>query len=190
MYQKSITKEALNKLDLIRFEGEIVLIDNEQDIDAAIMECESFDTIGFDTETKPAFKKGVFHSVALLQLSTPNKAFLIRLNKTGLHEAIIRLFENKSIKKLGIGLRDDVIELNKLKQFDAQNFIDLNELGEEKGMESIGARKLSGIFLGGRISKSQQVSNWENKELTLPQKSYAATDAWICLGIYERMQTM
>lgn len=190
MFEKSITKEALNALPLIKFEGKIVLVETSEAVDSAITYCERFNQIGFDTETKPAFKKGVFHSVALLQLSTPGTAYLIRLNKVGLHPALIRLFENDAIEKIGIGLRDDIVDLKKLGPFDAQNFVDLNELGEQTGMESIGARKLSGIFLGGRISKSQQVSNWENEPLTPPQMSYAATDAWICLGIYEGLKKM
>lgn len=190
LIKKSISKEELNELPLIRFEGEIVLIDKEEEIEAAIQECEKFDQIGFDTETKPAFKKGVYNPVALVQLSTPHKAFLIRINKVGLHQAVIRLFENKSIEKIGIGLRDDIIDLQKIEPIVPESFVDLNELAQEVGLESIGARKLSGMFLGGRISKSQQVTNWENEVLTVPQMSYAATDAWVCLDIYEGLKKM
>ena len=190
LYKKSISKEELNALPMMRFEGEIVLIEDEQEIEAAIIECEQHKQIGFDTETRPAFKKGVYYPVALLQLSTPTKAFLIRVNKTGPHPALTTLFENNSISKIGIGLRDDIVELKKLAPFNPKNFIDLNELGEKSGMESIGARKLSGIFFGKRISKSQQVSNWENETLTEAQMYYAATDAWICLGIYDGIMQM
>ena len=190
MYEKSITKEALQDLPLLKFEGEIVVIENSADLKKAIEECEKYSIVGFDTETKPTFKKGEYNPVALVQLSLENTAYLIRINKTGITHDLIRLFENPNIEKLGIGLRDDIKDLQKMKSFAAAGFVDLNECAESLEMESIGARKLSGIFLKSRISKNQQVSNWENPKLTPSQMTYAATDAWICLEIYEKMQEL
>lgn len=184
---KKISKAELKDLPLFRYEGEVCIIDDARDIQKAVDHCLSHKRIGIDTETKPTFKKGQYHPVALLQLATQDLVFLIRLNKTGLNDDLISIFENSDVKKIGIGLRDDIKDLKKMYRFKDRGFIDLNEFAEELGLESIGARNFSGMFLGKRISKSQQVSNWENATLTSGQISYAATDAWICLGIYEKM---
>ncbi|MFY0651861.1 MAG: 3'-5' exonuclease domain-containing protein 2 [Cyclobacteriaceae bacterium] len=187
MFVKSITKDELQELPLLRYEGKIQLIDDKSAVKKAIQICRQRDVIGFDTETKPTFKKGQYHAVALVQLALEDMVYLIRLNKTGLDDYLIDLFEDSETVKLGIGLRDDIRDLQKMRKFNDAGFLDLNELAEELEMESIGARKLSGIFLNRRISKSQQVSNWENPRLTAAQMNYAATDAWICLGIYQKM---
>ena len=187
MYEKSITKEELRELPLLRYEGKIKLIEDKKEIEKAIQHCREYDLVGFDTETKPTFKKGQYHAVALVQLALKDMAYLIRVSKTGVDENLIGLFEDSNTIKLGIGLRDDIKDLQKMKNFNDAGFLDLNEFAESLEMESIGARKLSGIFLNGRISKSQQVSNWENSRLTPAQMNYAATDAWICLDIYEKM---
>ncbi|MEQ9285914.1 MAG: 3'-5' exonuclease [Cyclobacteriaceae bacterium] len=187
MYVKSITKDELQELPLFRYQGKIRLIEDQKDIKRAVQHCQEQDMIGFDTETKPTFKKGQYHAVALVQLALKDLVYLIRINKTGLEEHLISLFEDPDTLKLGIGLRDDIRDLQKIKRMKPKGFIDLNEFAENLEMESIGARKLSGIFLNKRISKSQQVSNWENPKLTRAQMHYAATDAWICLDIYEKM---
>lgn len=187
MYEKSITKEELRDLPLLRYEGKIKLIEDKQEIKKAIHHCREYDIVGFDTETKPTFKKGQYHAVALVQLALKDMVYLIRVSKTGIDEHLIDFFEDLDTIKLGIGLRDDIKDLQKMKNFNDAGFLDLNEFAESLEMESIGARKLSGIFLNGRISKSQQVSNWENPRLTPAQMNYAATDAWICIEIYEKM---
>jgi ribonuclease D len=187
MYEKSITKEELRELPLLRYEGKIRLIEDKKEIEMAIQHCQEYDIVGFDTETKPTFKKGQYHAVALVQLALKDVVYLIRVSKTGVDENLITFFEDSDTIKLGIGLRDDIKDLQKMKNFNDAGFLDLNEFAESLEMESIGARKLSGIFLNGRISKSQQVSNWENSRLTPAQMNYAATDAWICLDIYEKM---
>lgn len=190
MQIKKITKEEVNALPLMKYEGDCQIIDSLDQVEAAVEACQKVDIIGFDTETKPAFRKGEFYPVALLQLAIPGKAFLFRLNKIGLPKSIITLFENPEIKIIGIGLRDDIKDLQKLQDFKPSGFVDLNEMGESLGFQSIGARNFSAMFMNHRISKGQQVSNWENDVLTVAQVSYAATDAWICLGIYEKMSKM
>lgn len=188
MYEKSITKEELNELPLLRYEGKIKVIEDVNKIRQVVTSCLHHDYIGFDTETKPTFKKGQYHHVALVQLALHDVVYLIRVNKTGICDSLVELFRDESTLKLGIGLRDDIRDLQKMKYFEPEGFLDLNDFAENNlKMESIGARKLSGIFLNKRISKSQQVSNWENGSLTPAQMTYAATDAWICLEIYEKM---
>ena len=184
---RKITKQEVNALPLMKYEGEYQIIDEESQISEAVAACKKATILGFDTETKPAFRKGESYPVALLQLALPNKVYLFRLNKINLTEEIVSLFEDSKIKIVGIGIRDDIKDLQKLRKFKPHGFVDLNELGTTLGFESIGARNYAGMFMNHRISKSQQVSNWENEELTESQISYAATDAWICLEIYEKM---
>ena len=184
---RKITKQEVNALPLMKYEGEYRIIDEESQVKEAVKALRKAETIGFDTETKPAFRKGESYPVALLQLSLPDMAFLFRLNKISLSEAIVSLFEDPKIKIVGIGIRDDIKDLQKLRNFKPSGFVDLNELGAKLGFESIGARNYAGMFMNHRISKSQQVSNWENEVLTESQISYAATDAWICLDIYSKM---
>ena len=185
--QLSISKEELRELPLLQFEGKIVIITSEEALNKAVEELSEFDVLGFDTETRPSFKKGEYHPTSLVQISSDEKCYLIRTLNTGLSDSLINLFENDNILKIGIALHDDIKDLQKSRQFNAQGFVDLNVEATKIGMDSIGAKNLSGIFLGGRISKSQQTSNWENRVLTEAQQIYAATDAWICLKVYEKM---
>ena len=145
------------------------------------------DYIGFDTETKPTFRKGEVNDVSLIQLAIPDEVILIRINKTGLTSGLINLFESDKVKKIGVALRDDIKDLQRLGEFEAANFIELNHLVKDIGIESNGLRKLTAIILGFRISKSAQTSNWENHELSPKQKSYAATDAWVCYEMYQNL---
>ncbi|MEP2026581.1 MAG: 3'-5' exonuclease [Reichenbachiella sp.] len=184
---RKITKQEVNELPLMRYEGKYQIIDDESQVKEAVEACKKASILGFDTETKPAFRKGESYPVALLQLSLPDMAYLFRLNKISLSKDIVSLFEDPKIKIVGIGIRDDIKDLQKLRNFNPLAFVDLNELGAKLGFESIGARNYAGMFMNHRISKSQQVSNWENEVLTESQISYAATDAWICLDIYNKM---
>ena len=136
--------------------------------------------VGFDTETKPAFKKGVHHDVSLLQLSANNNIFLFRVNKIGLPKMVIDILSSKDITKVGIDIKNDISGLKKIKFFHELNFIDLNTLALKSGFKSIGAVKLSIMLLGYRISKKQRLSDWAADELTVQQIDYAAIDAWIC----------
>lgn len=185
--QLSISKEELKLLPLLQFEGEMILITTPESLQIAIEELSEYKIIGFDTETRPAFKKGEYHPTSLIQISTEDKCFLVRTLSTGLTDPIIDLFENGDILKIGIALHDDLKDLKKNRPFEPQGFVDLNAKATSMGMENIGAKNLSGIFLKGRISKNQQTSNWENPLLTEAQQIYAATDAWVCLKIYEKI---
>jgi len=182
-----ISKEELNTLPHLQFEGQIILVDSYQSLNEAMEDLLDETIVGFDTEARPSFKKGEYHPTSLIQISTIDKCFLIRSLITGLGDSLIRLFERKNLLKIGIALHDDIVDLKKIRKFRPRGFVDLNKIAEELGMEDLGAKKLAGIFLKGKISKNQQTSNWENVVLTEAQQLYAATDAWICLKIYEEM---
>lgn len=187
MFNKHITNKEINELPLLQFNGGIFVIDTFEKLDYYLPLIQDQKIFGFDTETKPSFKKGVVNPVSLLQLTTSNEAFLIRLNKIGLPQEIIDIFINKEIKKIGLAIKDDIKVLQDIQQHETQNFIDLQDYVKFFNIESQSLRKIAAIVLNIRISKSQQVSNWENEELTEGQLLYAATDAWACLQIYKTL---
>jgi ribonuclease D len=188
MIPLKITKEEVNGMELGAFEGEIILIEESQGLQELFSELSSRKFIGFDTETRPAFRRGVSYDVALIQLSTADKAYLIRINKIGLPREVKRILENPNIIKIGAAVRDDLKGLKKLSPtFKPAGFFDLNEELKKVGFLNVGVRNLSAMVLGIRISKSEQVSNWEADHLTEKQLLYAATDAWACHEVFLRL---
>lgn len=187
MFEKRITKEDINELPLFKYEGKTVIAADEKQIDKAIFEIEKYDLVGFDTETKPTFIKGQFNHVALVQIAVPGKVYLLRIHHTGITNTLGKFLCNDQISKIGIALDDDLIALKKRRRFNPGGFLDLNKITPTLGIENIGARNLSALLLNFRISKNQQVTNWENPILTQHQITYAATDAWICLEMYNKL---
>ncbi len=180
-----ITKSEVNSLPLGKFEGEIVLVDSLEKIADAVEEIERENIIGVDTETRPSFKKGTLNKTALIQIATKNKVYLFRLNKTGFPFSLANIFENPQIQKIGIAILQDMKELSEqFHAFQHNNFTDLNVLCKTLKFENIGARNLTAMLLGFRISKRQQTSNWEAYSLNESQLRYAATDAWVARQIY------
>lgn len=184
-----ISKEEVNALPLGQFEGEIYLIDDAELVDEVVEFLEEQPLLGFDTETKPSFKKGIINQVSLLQLSTPKQAFLFRLNEIGFPDSIRGILERETIVKIGAAVHDDIKGLAKLTDsFYANSFFDLNDELKKVGFHNVGVRNLTAMVLGMRISKSEQVSNWEAIELTEKQLRYAATDAWACLEVFKKLR--
>jgi len=144
--------------------------------------------LGFDTETKPSFKKGKLNSTALIQLATSDKAFLFRLNKIGFPDELAEILANDNVIKVGVALRDDLKDLKKINSFEPSGFIDLQDTAKELNIKNISLKKLTAIILNFRISKSQRVSNWEQEILSPGQLKYAATDAWVCYELYQAIQ--
>jgi ribonuclease D len=190
MFKESITKEELTDLPLRWFKGKITVVDKPGQVKEVARFLSFYPVIGFDTETRPSFKKGVAHKVALLQLSTSDQAFLFRLKKIGLPAEIRTLFSNPNIIKPGVAIRDDIKGLRNIRDFNAQGFIELQDHAKELGIQSFSLKKLAAIACGFRISKSQQLSNWEAAALTEAQQVYAATDAWVALKIFENFSNM
>lgn len=184
-----ITKEEINELPLGQFEGDIYLINKVEDVEEVVEFLETQSIIGFDTETKPAFRKGVINPVSLLQLSTNTQAFLFRLNDIGFPNDLRALLEREHIVKVGAAVHDDLKGLAKLTDsFYPNSFFDLNDELKKVGFHNVGVRNLCGMVLKMRISKSEQVSNWESSVLTEKQQRYAATDAWACLEIFQLLK--
>lgn len=185
--KKNISNEELAELPLDAYKGEIVLVDSEEDLEEICLGLQQYSILGFDTETRPAFKKGVVHEVSLLQLSTDDQVFLFRLNKIGIPNCLAKVLENKKIQKVGAAIRDDIKGLNRIRKFHADGFVELQEFVKKFEIENFGLKKLAGLVLGFRISKGQRLTNWENESLTKSQQVYAATDAWVSSEIYKTL---
>ncbi|WP_436414676.1 3'-5' exonuclease [Petrimonas sp.] len=185
----TISKEQVAELPLEIFAGRTVVIDHESKVEKAIAELLKHSKIGFDTETKPAFKRGQVHNVALMQLSTIDVCYLFRLNKIGYPDELDEIICNPHIKKIGLSLRDDFAALRKRSEKKPQNFIDLQSFVDEYGIDDNGLQRIYAILFGKKISKNQRLSNWEADFLTEHQKNYAAMDAWACLRIYNHLIT-
>lgn len=183
----TISNEEINELPLGAFEGKVNTIDQEDQLEKAFAEINRHSVVGFDTETKPVFVSGQYNKVSLVQIALPEKVFLVRLNTVGMASQLIHFFENASILKAGVALRDDIKALQKLKHFKPGGFFELAELAKQSGLQVESVKKLTALLLGFRISKSAQTSNWEAAVFNEKQISYAATDAWVCLNIYNKL---
>ena len=181
----NISPDEVNALPLGAFEGKVTVIGDHSTLRNALAEVADHPVVGFDTETKPVFVKGQKHKVALMQLATPGHVYLLRIRSIGLTEDVLGFLESHSILKAGVGVRDDIKALQHLKGFTPAGFVELAELSRQAGLEVESVKKLTALLLGFRISKSAQTSNWEAENLDPKQISYAATDAWVCLKIYE-----
>lgn len=189
MFAESISNEEITQLPLLQFTGRTVIINTPNDLtDDVLAELSGASVLGFDTETRPVFKAGPRNSTALLQLSTHDLAVLVRLNTAGLPAPIVRLLESPDVIKVGAAVRDDVKGLQRIVRFKAQGFVELQAIVPRFGIAVKGLRKMAAVVLGGRVSKAQQLSNWEAETYTPAQISYAATDAWVGLLMYKRLQ--
>lgn len=187
---KKFDKKRITALPVVQFQGKIVVVISAGEAERAVDYLLSQSILGVDTETRPSFKKGQIHQVALLQVSTHDICFLFRLNYLGMAPAVVRLLEDKQVPKVGLSWHDDILQLHKRGNFTPGNFIDLQKQVGEIGVEDRSLQKLYANFFGKKISKSQQLSNWENDVLQERQKIYAATDAWACIQLYEELQRL
>jgi ribonuclease D len=191
-YSSPISDEEIQQLPRKEFDGEIFLIDTLDKLDQAMEMLQGEELLGFDTETRPSFKKGKMNEVSLLQLSNADQAFLFRLNYIGLPNSLRKLLEDVSVLKIGLALRDDLKALRRLGEFEPRGFIDLQDIAQENDVPHNGLKKLAAMFLKYRISKarSKRLSNWEAEHLGPKQVRYAATDAWICFKLYQVMKKL
>ncbi len=190
MFQISISPEEISALELASFPGEIVIVDEAEGpvMEKAVRYLKGQRLLGFDTETRPTFSPEQRSTgTALLQLSSGTKAFLFRLKKCGLPRPLASVLANPNILKIGAATLDDVRGLQKITKFAPKGFVDLQNIVWEYGIRDKSVKKMAAIILGVKISKAQQLSNWEADKLSEGQQRYAATDAWACLRIYHRL---
>jgi ribonuclease D len=186
-YSESITPEELEKFELSWFRGKIVVVENMKSFNETFPRILNSEILGFDTETRPSFRKGRKNKVSLIQLANEEIACLIRINKVGIPAELSELLADPRIIKAGVAVHDDIRFLKRVKGFNPSGFIDLQKLVRDYGIQCSGLKKLSAIVLGFRISKRQQVTDWEAEQLTEAQQIYAATDAWVCHQIYMKL---
>jgi ribonuclease D len=187
-YLSTIDNDSVALLPAARFDGRIVVVDSEEQIEVACQDLARYDVIGFDTETRPSFRAGVSHKVSLMQLSTPEVCYLFRLCRIPLNNRLLKILGSRRILKVGADVMGDIRSLHALRNFRADGFVDLQIEAPRWGIEEKSLRKLSAIVLGQRVSKAQRLSNWEAEVLTSQQQEYAATDAWVCVRILEHLQ--
>jgi len=189
MFRQEISRDEINDLPLARFEGRITMVTEAREIPRVIKVLTKAEYVGFDTEARPSFLKGKRYPISLTQLATEEHAFLIRNQYTGWPKPLLDFLSSPEILKIGVGIKDD-LRLMKSQietKWEPGGFVELNTLVKELGVISQGVRKLTGLFLGFRISKSAQTSNWEKETLEEKQIRYAATDAWCCHQIYHHI---
>ena len=183
----TITKEEISTLPLEEFTGRIIVIQTKTEADKAVEYLMKYNIVGFDTETRPSFRKGQYYKVSLIHVSTDDTCFLFRLNYIGFPESLKQFLSNPDIVKIGLSLRDDFGALRKRSSVEPVNFIDLQSIVGSYGIDAASLQKIYAILFKKKISKGQRLSNWEADVLTEPQKKYAALDAWACLTIYKHL---
>lgn len=185
-----IEKDFISALPLMQYEGKIVLVEDEKTAQKAVRALAREKILGFDTETRPSFRKGAGYMVSLVQLCGKKCAYLFRLDFCGGVPVLFPIFENPNILKVGVAVKDDVLHLKIRAPFDDAGFVDASKFTRAARIENTGLRALTAHFLGGRISKAAQVSNWAAKELSPQQIVYAATDAWISRELFLKLQKL
>ena len=183
-------KSIINSLPLVTFPGKIIVVLNEYEADRAVEYLLSCDVLGVDTETRPAFRKGNNHKVALLQVATRKECFLFRLNHLGLPKSLLRLLGNKQVPMVGLSWHDDLMSLHRREQFEPGWFIDIQDIIGNLGIVDKSLQKLYANLFGEKISKRQRLTNWEADVLTDRQKEYAAIDAWACIKLYDEIMNL
>lgn len=183
-------KQLIQTLPRALFDGRIIVIYTESDAEKAVQYLMRQKLVGIDTETRPVFKKGTKHQVALLQASTNDTCFLFRLNRCGLTDSIVRFLEDNNVTKVGLSLHDDFRSLAQRRSFTPGSYIELQHEVKEIGIEDMSLQKIYANIFGGKIAKNQQLSNWEADSLSEAQQLYAATDAWACIKIHEEVLRM
>ena len=185
-----MSAEAINALPLVCWQGTIHCVRTAQEAEEAAGRLLRADLLGFDTETRPAFRKGQHYAPSLLQLAAEDEVVLVQLERTGLPGPLRELLENPAIVKAGVAPDFDLKKLQELHPFRPAGFVDLARMARARGIRHHGLRGLAAVVCGLRISKSAQTTNWANPELTARQIRYAATDAWIGREIYLRLYAL
>lgn len=189
-YIHHYSKDLIQWLPLAAFGGEVIVVDTPEKVEEAVAYLSKQPAVGVDTESRPSFTRGVHYPTALLQIATEERCYLFRLTHVGMPQALADIFANPKITKVGLAFKDDIAGLRRRRDFKPANCIDLQTIVPKYGILDMGLQKIFAICFGRKISKAQQLTNWENSHLTPDQARYASTDAWATLLIYkDLMQT-
>ena len=188
-FKLSIPKDILAEMPLVEYDGPIQVIDDIESGRRGTAELSAEPIVGFDTETRPSFRKGRSYNVALVQISSPKVSCLFRVNKLGIFDELRRFMESEATVKVGLSLKDDFFMMHKTEDFSPAGFIDLQSVVSDYAIADASLQKIYGMIFGRRISKGQRLTNWEADKLTEAQCHYAAIDAWACLEIYNVLRS-
>lgn len=189
-FPTSISKEAVNRLPLGRYKGEIHLVNNTRGLEKAAQALQSEQVLGFDTETRPTFRKGQSYPLSLIQLAAGKAVYLFQLRHLDSLDLLSPILSDPGIIKAGVAIHDDIKKLRERTDFQLNGFVELSSLSQKLNIVNTGLRNLSAIFLNSRVSKGAQITNWSRRELTKAQINYAATDAWVSLKLYQRFEEL
>lgn len=184
-YVAHINKDLVQMMPVAAFEGEVVMVDKPEEVAEAVAYLRTQEVIGVDTEARPSFQRGIHYPTALVQIASHERCYLFRLTHIGMPQELADLFADEKIKKVGLAFRDDINGLRRRRDFVPANCIDVQSMVAKYGILDLGLQKIFAICFGKKISKAQQLTNWENSHLTPDQARYASTDAWATLLIYE-----
>ena len=187
---RMITREDMNELPVRRYDGSVHLLTSPSDLEHAMQDLLRESVIGFDTETRPAFRRGESYLPSLVQFATAEAVCLVQVQRGDYSDSMREIFSSEKMVKAGVSVKDDLRELTSLFEFDAKALIDLGKLARRHGLAQTGVRNLAGIFLGVRIPKGAKTTNWAARRLTPQQITYAATDAWVCRELYLRFRQL
>jgi ribonuclease D len=183
-HRHTISKEEITALPLKSYTGSIHVIDSDAKMSAAARDLGKEKVLGFDTETRPAFKAGESYPPALVQLAGSDSVYIFQLRHITFYEPLAAILADKHVLKAGIAVRDDLKKLGTMLSFDPAGFVELADMSSKLGIKNAGVRGLAALLFGFRISKRSKISRWDAPELTKEQIAYAATDAWVCREIY------
>ena len=187
---KRISREEMNQLPIRRYEGPVHVVARHSDLGHAMQDILQEGVVGFDTETRPAFRPGESYPPSLVQFATASAVYLLQVQQQDLLGAMAEVLSSEKIVKVGVSVTDDIRNLKKLFEFDERSVVDLGKVAKRHGLKQTGVRNLAGIFLGARIPKGAKTTNWAVRRLTPQQIAYAATDAWVCRELYLRFNEL
>lgn len=190
MHRHVISKKEISLLPLRSYTGHIHVVDSDAKMHAAVQAIASEKVLGFDTETRPAFKVGESYPPALIQLAAADGVYIFQLRHITSYGPLAGILAEKRVLKAGVALRDDIIKLDTVFAFKPAGFVELADMAKKLGIKNAGLRGLAALLFGFKISKSAKISRWDSPTLTREQIVYAATDAWICREIYFALQAI
>lgn len=189
-YFQKPSKEEINDLPIHRYEGPVRIIRSQEELEAAMEHLRTQSVLGFDTESRPAFRKGKYYPPSVVQLAAADAVYIIQLTWLPLGDTLAGLLADPAVLKVGAAIHDDIKELQKLHEFTPDGIVDLGDMAKSLGLETHGLRSLAANLMGVRISKSARCSNWAGKKLHNQQIIYAATDAWIGRELYFKLKEL
>jgi ribonuclease D len=187
---RQISREEVNALPIRRYEGPVHVIAAPGELAPAMHDILQETLVGFDTETRPAFRPGESYPPSLAQVATARAVYLFQVRHPEVAAAVARMLAEERIVKAGVGMADDLKSFRKVVAFSEKSICDVGAMAQRHGLKQSGVRNLAGLFLGFRIPKGTKTSNWSRPTLSEQQIVYAATDAWACRRLYLRFQEL